>query len=204
MLPADVYARFQRARGHEMLYICATDEHGTPAELAAAEAGQDVGDLSATSSTSCSTTSAARFGLSWDYFGRSSSPQNHELTQHFAERAGGQRPHRGAGRPAWSIRSTTSASCPTATSIGTCPHCGYEAARGDQCDNCGRLLDPVDLMDPLSAISGSREHRGPRLPPPLPAAEHVRRASIRAWIDAKARLAAAGHARSPTSGWTRA
>ena len=42
MLPADVYARFQRSRGHEVLYICATDEHGTPAELAAAEAGQDV------------------------------------------------------------------------------------------------------------------------------------------------------------------
>ncbi len=42
MLPADVHARFQRARGHEVLYICATDEHGTPAELAAAEAGQDV------------------------------------------------------------------------------------------------------------------------------------------------------------------
>ncbi|MDB5438227.1 MAG: methionyl-tRNA synthetase, partial [Caulobacteraceae bacterium] len=42
MLPADVYARFQRARGHEVLYICATDEHGTPAELAASAAGQDV------------------------------------------------------------------------------------------------------------------------------------------------------------------
>ena len=45
MLPADVYARFQRARGRETLYICATDEHGTPAELAAAEAGQDVAHL---------------------------------------------------------------------------------------------------------------------------------------------------------------
>ena len=57
MLPADVFARFKRAAGAEVLYICATDEHGTPAELAAAEAGQDVRTI-ATSSISCSTTSA--------------------------------------------------------------------------------------------------------------------------------------------------
>ena len=73
MLPADVHARFQRARGHDVLYICATDEHGTPAELAAAEAGQDV-------MTYCEEQHASQhaigraFGLSWDWFGRSSSP----------------------------------------------------------------------------------------------------------------------------------
>ena len=84
MLPADVYARFQRARGHEVLYICATDEHGTPAELAAAAAGQDV-------FTYCEEQHRLQhdvgraFGLSWDWFGRSSSPQNARLTQHFAD-----------------------------------------------------------------------------------------------------------------------
>src|ERR1700735_5243260 len=84
MLPADVYARFQRARGHETLYICATDEHGTPAELAAAKAHQDV-------FTYCEEQPGLqhdigrRYGLSWDWFGRSSSPQNARLTQHFAE-----------------------------------------------------------------------------------------------------------------------
>jgi len=84
MLPADVYARFQRMRGHEVLYICATDEHGTPAELAAAAAGQDV-------RTYCDEQHAIqkeigeRFALSWDYFGRTSSPENAGLTQHFAE-----------------------------------------------------------------------------------------------------------------------
>src|SRR5579862_3107048 len=84
MLPADVYARFQRARGQEVLYICATDEHGTPAELAAAEAGQDV-------MSSCEEQHVLQhdigraFGLSWDWFGRSSSPQNARLTQHFAD-----------------------------------------------------------------------------------------------------------------------
>ena len=83
MLPADVYARFRRAKGDETLFICATDEHGTPAELAALEAGQDV-------ATYCREQHAiqqalgGRFGLSWDFFGRSSSPQNREMTQHFA------------------------------------------------------------------------------------------------------------------------
>src|SRR5205814_8993428 len=76
MLPADVYARFQRARGRDTLFICATDEHGSTPELAALEAGQDV-------ATFCAQQHAAQrkageaFGLSWDYFGRSSSRQNH-------------------------------------------------------------------------------------------------------------------------------
>src|ERR1700749_2231100 len=85
MLPADVFARFCRARGHETLAICATDEHGAPIELAAAEEGIPVSDY-------CDKWHAvqadlgARFGLSWDHFGRSSSDQNREMTWHFARR----------------------------------------------------------------------------------------------------------------------
>src|ERR1700691_5842010 len=66
MLPADVFARFQRARGRRTLYICATDEHGTPAELAALEAGQDVAAYCAAQHT-IQKELGARFGLSWDY-----------------------------------------------------------------------------------------------------------------------------------------
>src|SRR5947208_406222 len=83
MLPADVFARFQRARGRNTLFICATDEHGTPAELAALEAGQDVAAYCA-EQHQIQKDLGARFGLSWDYFGRSSAPPNRELTQHFA------------------------------------------------------------------------------------------------------------------------
>src|SRR3569833_1992518 len=83
-LPADVYARFQRARGNEVPLICATDEHGTPAELAAAAAGQDVATYCEEQHRLQHDVSRA-YGLSWDWFGRSSSPQNHRLTQHFAE-----------------------------------------------------------------------------------------------------------------------
>ncbi|AYV49168.1 methionine--tRNA ligase [Caulobacter flavus] len=154
MLPADAYARFQRARGHDTLYICATDEHGTPAELAAAAAGQDV-------ATYCEEQHVLQhdvgraFGLSWDHFGRSSSPQNHRLTQHFAEvlEAQGLIEER-VDQMVYSIDDRRF--LPDRYIEGTCPHCGFEKARGDQCDNCGNLLDPTDLKDPYSVISGSR------------------------------------------------
>ena len=82
-LPADLYARYMRARGHEVLFLCATDEHGTPAELAAAKAGKPVADYCAEMHAVQKDLSDG-FRLSFDKFGRSSSPQIHALTQHFA------------------------------------------------------------------------------------------------------------------------
>ena len=76
-LPADLFARFQRARGNEVLFICATDEHGTPAELAAAKAGMPVAEYCA-QMHEVQAKIADGFGLSFDHFGRSSSPQNHK------------------------------------------------------------------------------------------------------------------------------
>src|SRR6266481_2944282 len=83
MLPADVFARYKRATGAETLYICATDEHGTPAEIAAMEAGQDVADYCADMHALQKRLGEA-FGLSFDHFGRSSRVQNHDLTVAFA------------------------------------------------------------------------------------------------------------------------
>lgn len=155
MLPADVYARFQRARGHEVLCICATDEHGTPAELAAAAAGQDVRAY-CDEQHAVQRDIGAAFGLSWDWFGRSSSPANHRLTQHFAEvlEQNGLIEER-TDRMVYSLADARF--LPDRYVEGTCPHCAYEKARGDQCDSCGRLLDPTDLKDPYSVISGSRD-----------------------------------------------
>ena len=85
MLPADVYARFQRQLGHEVLYICATDEHGTPAELAALEEGLPV-DEYCRQQHELQAEIYRNYGLSFDWFGRSSSPQNHELTRHLCAR----------------------------------------------------------------------------------------------------------------------
>ena len=155
MLPADVYARFQRQRGREVLYICATDEHGTPAELAALEAGQSIEDYCAEWNQKQKEL-GERFGLSWDFWGRSSSAQNKALTQHFA-------------KVLWEkgfldIRATRQVYShadkrflPDRYVEGTCPHCGYERARGDQCENCTRVLDPPDLINPRSVISGSTD-----------------------------------------------
>ena len=154
MLPADVYARFERMRGHDVLAICATDEHGTPAELAAAAAGQDVRTY-CDEQHEIQKALGERFGLAWDYFGRTSSPQNAELTQHFA------RVLEDKGlieevveKQIYSI--DDGRFLPDRYVQGTCPTCKHEKARGDQCDNCARLLDPVDLIDPYSAISGSK------------------------------------------------
>jgi methionyl-tRNA synthetase len=155
MLPADVYSRYLRGRGHDVLYICATDEHGTPAELAAKEQGIPVAEFCAQAHDAQKAVYDG-FGLSFDYFGRSSSPQNVEITQHFARRLNEngfieERAIRQVYSP------TDGRFLPDRYVEGTCPHCGYDKARGDQCENCTRVLDPTDLINPRSAISGSTD-----------------------------------------------
>jgi len=153
MLPADVWSRFKRAQGHELLYICATDEHGTPAELAAAAAGQDVATY-CDEQHEIQKRAGEAFGLSFDWFGRSSSVQNRRLTQDFAQalEASGFIEER-VDRMIYSVDDARF--LPDRYVEGTCPHCAHVGARGDQCDNCGRLLDPTDLIAPYSAVSGS-------------------------------------------------
>jgi methionyl-tRNA synthetase len=183
MLPSDVYARYLRAAGHEVLFVCATDEHGTPAELAALEAGQDVAAYCA-EQHEVQRELGERFELSFDWFGRTSRPQNHELTNHFARRL------RDEGF--CEIRSTEQVYSvdderflPDRYVVGTCPNCGYDRARGDQCENCGKQLDPTELIDPRSAVSGSTRIE-------IRSSNHVfllqsRLAErIRAWVDTKA------------------
>ena len=182
MLPADVWARFKRGQGHEVLYICATDEHGTPAELAAAAAKQDVRTY-CDEQHEIQKAAGQAFGLSYDWFGRSSNPQNHRLTQHFAEalEKNGLIEER-VDRMIYSIDDARF--LPDRYVEGTCPHCRYEKARGDQCDNCGRLLDPTDLIDPYSSVSGSRnlEVRDTRH---LYLLQTRIEPQIRAWVDSK-------------------
>jgi methionyl-tRNA synthetase len=182
MLPADVYARYLRATARDVLYICATDEHGTPAEIAAMEAGLPVEEY-CRGQHAVQAELGARFHLSFDHFGRSSSQQNRELTQGLArtlERNG--LIEERATRQIYSLADQRF--LPDRYVVGTCPNCGYTAARGDQCENCTRLLDPTDLIDPRSAISGStdlevRETRHLFLLQSQLADE------VRAWIDGK-------------------
>ena len=181
-LPADLFARYNRARGHEVLFLCATDEHGTPAELAAAKAGKPVAEYCA-EMHGVQARIAEGFRLSFDHFGRSSSPQNHALTQHFAGRLA----EAGLIEEVSEKQVYSNADgrfLPDRYIEGTCPNCGYDKARGDQCENCTKQLDPTDLIEPRSAISGStdlevRETRH------LYLRQSSMRDQLNAWIDSK-------------------
>ena len=154
-LPADLFARYRRARGDEVLFLCATDEHGTPAELAAAKAGMPVAEYCA-AMHGTQAALAEGFRLSFDHFGRSSSIHNHRLTQHFAGRlADAGLIEEVSERQIYSV--ADGRFLPDRYVEGICPNCGYERARGDQCENCTKQLDPTDLIEPRSAISGSTD-----------------------------------------------
>jgi len=154
-LPADVYGRFCRAKGLDTLVICATDEHGSTTELAAAEAGMQVREF-CDRQFHLQKAAGEGFELAWDHFGRSSNRQNHELTQHFA-RALWRNGHLEVRKTKQVYSNADKRFLMDRYVIGTCPHCGYERARGDQCENCTRVLDPTDLIHPRSALSGSTD-----------------------------------------------
>ncbi len=155
MLPADVYARFRRQQGHETLFICGTDDHGTPAELRAIKEKRDPKEYVA-HWHDFQEDIYARFGLSFDWFGSSSRPQNTKLTQHLAKKL-----HENGLLDVRTERMLYSKAddrfLPDRYVEGTCPKCGFAKARGDQCDQCQSVLDPTDLINPYSGISGSRD-----------------------------------------------
>ena len=154
LLPADIYARYLRAQDYDVLCVCATDEHGTPAELAALEEGLEVADY-------CKKYHEIQkqiyqdFNCSFDIFGRTSNPTNHKMTQHlFMKLYENGLIEEKETTQLYSIDDQRF--LPDRFVRGICPHCKYENARGDQCENCTKVLDPLDLIEPKSAISGSK------------------------------------------------
>ncbi|MBD9526288.1 methionine--tRNA ligase [Paracoccus sp. PAR01] len=181
-LPADLYARYLRQRGHEVMFICATDEHGTPAELAAKKSGKPI-EIYCAEMHEVQAGIARNFGLSFDHFGRSSSQRNHVLTQHFA----GKLDENGwiaevEEKQVYSI--DDGRFLPDRYIEGTCPNCGYDKARGDQCENCTKQLDPTDLINPRSAISGSTNLEV-RATKHLYLRQRALKDQIAEWIDSK-------------------
>lgn len=154
LLPSDVYARFMRMRGNDVLYIGGTDEHGTPCEVGALSEGMEVEEY-CTKYHNLHKLAYDAFNLSFDCFGRTSSEQNKELTYHIFEQL-----DKNGFIEERSIKQLYSIDderfLPDRYVVGTCPHCGYEKARGDQCENCTKVLDPTDLIDARSTISGSK------------------------------------------------
>ncbi len=152
-LPADIFARFCRLKGAETLFVGATDENGTPTEVAALELGKTPKEL---------TDVLYRvhkdiydwFEISYDNFSRTSSPTHRETTQEFflqVNRNG----FVSEGVMRLPYCENDKIFLPDRYVEGTCPVCRYEYARGDQCENCATLLDPVQLIKPRCKIDGS-------------------------------------------------
>ena len=153
LLPSDVYARYMRMMGNEVLYICGNDEHGTASEVGALKEGLPVEEYCDKYHARHAKT-YKEFNLSFDYFGRTSSQQNKEMTYHIFE----QLDKNGfivekTMRQVYSVDDKMFLADRYIT--GTCPHCGYDKARGDQCENCTKVLEPTELINPRSTISGS-------------------------------------------------
>lgn len=153
ILPADIYARYLRQRGEQVLYICGTDDHGAPAEIAAHEVGKPVAEY-CTEMYATQKDIYERFNIAFDYFGKTSTQSNVELTQEIFA-------HLDAN--GYIIERTIEQFYSVADQrfladrhiTGTCPKCGYTKARGDQCDGCGALLDPIELQQPYSSLNPS-------------------------------------------------
>ena len=153
VLSADVFARFCRLRGYTSLYVCGTDEYGTATETKALEEGKTPREL-------CDYYHAIHrdiyhwFNIAFDYFGRTSTPQQTEIVQGLfkdIDKNGFIKEH--------AIEQLYCAHCNRFLADryvrGICPHCGYEDARGDQCENCGKLLEPTELKAPRCSTCGA-------------------------------------------------
>ncbi len=151
-VPSDVFSRYMRMAGHDVLMVSGTDEHGTPILVQAEKEG--VGpQVLADRYNRVIVEDLQALGLSYDLFTRTSTRNHHQVVQELfrAVHANGYIVARTA---LGAISPRTGRTLPDRYIEGTCPICGYASARGDQCDNCGNQLDPVDLIEPRSRIDG--------------------------------------------------
>ncbi|MFQ5981567.1 MAG: methionine--tRNA ligase [Candidatus Heimdallarchaeota archaeon] len=155
LLPADIYARYLRLQGKDVIAICGTDEHGTPAELSALKENMDVAEY-CDKYYKIQKKIYEEFGLSFDWFGRTNSPVHHEQTTAiFQNLKKGGYVLRKKQRQLYCRKDERY--LPDRYVMGICPNCGYEKARGDQCENCTTVHDAVTLIEPQCAICGLKE-----------------------------------------------
>ena len=152
-VPSDVFARYHRLRGNDVLMVSGTDEHGTPVMVAADGEGKSYRDVADHYNQSFRE-DFRRLGLSYDMFTRTTTA-NHERVVQDVFRTLYDHGAIVEQQMLVSFSPATGHTLPDRYIEGTCPICGYEEARGDQCDNCGNQLDPTDLIEPRSRIDGS-------------------------------------------------
>ncbi len=151
-VPSDVFSRYQRMAGNNVLMVSGTDEHGTPILVAADQAGVSPRELADTYSRVISE-DLRGLGLTYDLFTRTSTVNHYGVAQDvflslFRNGYVTTKTTMGAISP------STGRTLPDRYIEGTCPICSYDGARGDQCDNCGNQLDPIELINPVSKING--------------------------------------------------
>lgn len=152
-LPPDIFARYHRMRGNEVLMVSGSDSHGTPITVGAAQAGIPPREFFLKWHRSF-LESFRQLGISFDLFTHTDTPNHHRVAQDVFLRLL-EKGYLYTQTQQQLYSETENRFLPDRDVEGTCPHCGYEEARGDQCDNCGRLLDALELINPRSKIDGS-------------------------------------------------
>lgn len=156
-LPADTFARYHRMAGNHVLMVSGSDEHGTPILVDAERQGITPREFVARYHRQiCEVWE--KLGISWDLYTETGTPNHYRITQDFFLTL---------YEKGYIFKdSMLSAYCPTDRRFlpdryveGTCPNCGYTGARGDQCDNCGRTLDPIDLIDPKCRLCAGKDNQ---------------------------------------------
>jgi len=149
-IPADIYARYNRMKGNDVLFVCASDEHGTPIAVRAEQEGKPAKEVAGRyyemikrDLKSCS--------ISFDNFSRTTNPKHYEISQNFFLKL-----YEKGFIYEKIIQQPYCEECarflPDRYVEGICPHCGGEGARGDHCETCGRHLEPTQLVEPTCLI----------------------------------------------------
>ncbi len=152
-VPADIYARYLRSKGNDVLFIGGSDEHGVPITIKARKEGvspQDIVDRY----HNIIEKSFEEFGISFDIYSRTSAPVHHETASEFFEHL--YRDEKFIEKTNEQYYDEEAGTFLADRYItGTCPYCGFEKAYGDQCESCGTSLSPLELINPKSALSGN-------------------------------------------------
>lgn len=153
-LPADIYVRYKRLKGDDIIYICGSDEHGVPITISA-DNEKVSPKVIIDRYNQLNYDAFKKFGMSFDNYSRTSLPIHHQTAKEFFTEFH----KRGILKEKKSLQfydEKNKQFLPDRYVEGTCPKCGYEEARSDECENCGSLYEPADLINPKSKISGEK------------------------------------------------
>ncbi len=154
LLSADIYARYLRLRGHDVVFVTGSDEHGTPIELEARRKGVEPKQLT-DAVHEYDVKLFREYNLSFSLYSRTESPVHKEFVREFMMKL-----YRNgyilSQEEVLPYCENDKMFLPDRFVEGKCPYCGYERARGDQCDECGRLLHPTELINPRCALCGAK------------------------------------------------